>query len=118
MITRLVGHHGDDTCAAGVRVGETVYLAHHAGGFDSDDIATQTRSALADVDATMQRLGGSVTDLVQLTVYLREIEDLRVAADVVGEVFGDSPPARMTRTSDFLDPRCRVQVDGVAVLRR
>ena len=116
MITRLPTHVGDPTCSAAVIAGDVVYLAHHGGGFDVPDAAHQTRTALAAMRATLVRAGGAMSDVVQVRLYLRHIDDLRAACDVFPEFFGDAAPARTTVTTDFFDAACLVQVDGVAVL--
>ncbi|NTW39611.1 MAG: RidA family protein [Cellulomonadaceae bacterium] len=107
---------GDPTCAAAVIADRTVYLSHHAGGFEVADPAHQARAALEAMRATMAAAGGELADVVQIHVYLADVAHLRAVCDVVGEAFGDGPPARMTSTSAFVDARCLVQVDGVAVL--
>ncbi len=116
MISHVPSPYGDDTCSGAVVVDRTVYLGHHGGGFERDDPAHQARAALDAVRATMEQVGGAVTDVVQLHLYLRDLTDLRAACDVFGEYFGDRPPARMTSTTDFFDPRCRVMVEGIAAL--
>lgn len=117
MITRLTPHYGDETCAASVRAGDLLFLAHHAGDYSEASYAHQTRTALDAVRATLEQAGGDLTSLVQVTMWVRELTDeMRAAWDVFGECCGDQPPARMTATTDFFDPRCLVQLDGVAYL--
>lgn len=45
MIKRLPTHCGDETCSSCVVAGDYIFLAHHAGGFEKNDIAYQTRVA-------------------------------------------------------------------------
>ena len=115
MITRLGSHVGDDTCSAAVVAGDLAFLSHHAGGFDVDDPAHQTRAALDAVRRTLEQLGLPLSAVVQVNLYLRRVDDLRAACDVFPEYFGGAAPARTTITSDFVDPRCLVQVDAVAL---
>jgi 2-iminobutanoate/2-iminopropanoate deaminase len=115
MITRLTPHYDDPTCASAVRAGGLIFLAHHAGGFAERSYAHQTREALESMRHTVEQAGGDMAAVVQVTMWVREITDeLRAAWDVFAEYFGDEPPARMTATTDFFDPRCLVQLDGVA----
>lgn len=117
-ITRLPSHVGDDTCSAAVVAGGLVFLAHHGGGFDVPDPAHQTRAALAALRETLAQVGGVLDDVVQVNLYLRDVDHLRAACDVIGEAFRGGAPARTTTTSAFVDPACLVQVDAVAVARR
>ena len=114
MVRRMPTHCGDDMCASCVVAGDTIYLSHHAGGFDRQDIAHQTRSALFRMQETLASVGASMDDVVQVHYYIRNIEDFRTGADVFGGFFLSGPPARMTTTSAFVDPRCLCQVDGIA----
>ncbi len=115
-ITRLPSHVGDETCSAAVVAGGLVFLAHHAGGFDRPDAAHQTRAALTELGHTLAQVGGSLDDVVQVHLYLRHVGDLRAACDVFPDFFRGAP-ARMTSTTDFVDPACLVQVEAVAVAR-
>lgn len=116
-ITRLPSHVADPTCSAAVRAGDTLYLAHHAGGFDVPSYVHQTREALRALTRTLESAGASPAHVVQVTMWIREITpELRDAWDVFAEFFGDQPPARMTATTDFFDPVCLVQVEAIAFL--
>lgn len=114
MINRYPTHCGDDTCASCVEAGGFVYLAHHAGGFDSTSVAHQMRKTFKNIQATLEQAGSGLQDLIQVNLYLKDIRDLREACDVFTEVFGDQPPARMTLTTDFFDEECLLMMDGVA----
>lgn len=117
MITRFATHVGDGTCAAAVRAGDTLYLAHHGGGFEVNDVAYQTRHALRAVGSTLDAAGATFAQVVQVTMWVREITpELRPAWDVFAEFFGDQPPARMTATTDFFDPACLVMLEAIAYL--
>jgi len=117
MITRITPHYGDSTCAAAVRAGDLLFLAHHAGALDDPTLEGQTRACLESLRATLQRAGGDMSSLVQVTMWVRDIgPEMRAAWEVFGEFCGDEPPARMTSTTAFFDARCLVQIDGVAFL--
>lgn len=114
MIKRMPTHCGDDTCASCVVAGDTIYLAHHAGGYDKSDIVHQTRTAFEKMKKTLASVGATFDDVVQINFYLKNIEDFREGADVFEEYFKNGAPARMTITSEFVDPRCLCQIDGIA----
>ena len=63
---------------------------------------------------TLEQAGSSLKEMIQINLYLKDIQDLREACDVFTEIFGDQPPARMTLTTDFFDERCLLMMDGVA----
>jgi 2-iminobutanoate/2-iminopropanoate deaminase len=114
MIQRMPTHCGDETCPSCVIAGDFVFLAHHAGGFDSDDIVHQMEASFDSLSRTLQSAGASLDDLVQIHLYLRDLKDFRKARDVFFQYFTKGFPARMTSTTDFIDPACRCMLDGVA----
>ena len=46
MIQKMPTHCGDDTCSSCVVAGDYIFLAHHGGGQDVDDIVHQTRATI------------------------------------------------------------------------
>ena len=42
MIRKMPTHCGDDTCSSCVVAGDFIFLAHHGGGQDKEDIAAKT----------------------------------------------------------------------------
>jgi len=116
-IRRMPTHCGDETCASCVVAGNTVYLAHHAGGFDKADAAHQARAAFESINRTLAAVGGSVKDVVQVHLYLKDLKDFGAARAVFNEFFEPGGfPARMTSQTAFLDNACLCMLDGVAVL--
>jgi len=98
-----------------VVAGDFIFLAHHAGGFDKEDITHQTRAAFASMRASLEAAGATLNDMVQIHLYLKDLKDFPQARDVFYEVFdGDSFPARMSSTTCFLNSECLCMLDGVA----
>ena len=114
MIKRMPTHCGDETCPSCVVAGDFVFLAHHAGGFHSDDVVVQMKAAFDRMKNTLESVGASLDDMVQINLYLRDIGDFRAARDVFFTYFRNGFPARMTSTTDFLDSSCLCMLDGVA----
>jgi len=108
-------HCGDETCPACVIAGDFIFLAHHGGGRDETDAAHQVRGALENIKKTLESVGASLSDMVQLHLYLKDLTDFRAVRDVFYEYFeNDSFPARMTTTTSFIDPNCLCMIDGIA----
>lgn len=115
MIRRMPTHCGDETCASCVVAGDFIFLAHHAGGFDKQDVAHQIRAAFARMEVTLQAVDATLHDMVQINLYMRDLSHFDVARDVFLEYFEhDGFPARMTLTSEFIDAECLCMMDGVA----
>ena len=114
MIQRMANHYGDDTCSSCVVAGDYIFLAHHGGGQEVNDLAYQTRASLDSLQKTLQSVGASLDNMVQLTYYIRDVEDFRKGADVFRDYFKNGAPARMTVVTEFVGENCLCQVDGLA----
>jgi len=114
MIKRMPTHFGDDTCSSCVVAGDYIFLAHHAGGFDQDDIGHQMKVSFDRLRATLESVGATLDDMVQINLYLKNIEDFQKARDVFYEYFKNDFPARMTTTTDFVNSSCLCMIDGIA----
>lgn len=114
MVKRMPTHCGDETCASCVVAGDYIFLAHHGGGGAEDDIAAQVRATFESLRHTLSTVGAGLDDLVQVNLYLKNIGDLRAAADVFPEYLANGFPARMTTTTEFVDRGRLCMLDGVA----
>lgn len=114
MIRRMPTHCGDDTCASCVVAGDYIFLAHHAGGFEKQDIAYQVSAALTRMRQTLASVGASLEDMVQINFYIKNTEDFEEGRNVFPEFFTGGAPARMTVVTQFLAPECLCQIDGIA----
>jgi 2-iminobutanoate/2-iminopropanoate deaminase len=113
MIKRMPTHCGDETCPSCVVAGDFIFLAHHAGGFDKDDVVHQMEAAFDKLKKTLESVGASLDDMVQINLFLKDIEDFRSARDVFFKYFYDFP-VRMASTTDFVDSACLCMLDGIA----
>lgn len=114
MLKKMPTHCGDDTCSSCVVAGDFIFLAHHGGGQDVNDLVHQTRATLESMARTLATVGATLDDVVQLNYYIKSTEDFRRGADVFREYFKNGAPARMTVVTEFIGPTCLCQMDGIA----
>lgn len=115
MMKKMPTHCGDDTCSSCVVAGDFIYLAHHAGGFEKQDIAYQMRAAFEGMRSTLHTVGATLNDMVQINLYMKDLSEFSVARNVFYEYFDPGCfPARMTVTSEFINASCLCMMDGVA----
>ncbi|MBI3053811.1 MAG: RidA family protein [Betaproteobacteria bacterium] len=84
-----------------------------AGNFDA-----QARTVFALLDRTLRRAGGSLANMVTMTVF---INDPRNGDRVVGirrEFFPDgrAPGSALLTIANFARPGCMIEIQGVAVI--
>lgn len=114
MITKMPTHCRDDTCSSCVVAGDFIFLAHHGGGQDVDDIVHQTRATFDAMQRTLASVGATLDDVVQLNYYIKNTADFRRGADTFREYFPNGAPARMTVVTEFVGSRCLCQMDAIA----
>ncbi len=114
MIRRMPSHVGDETCPSCVIAGDFIFLAHHAGGFESNDVVHQVEACFEKLAGTLASVGASLDDMVQINLYLKNLDDFRQAREVFFKFFKNGFPARMTTSTEFLDSACLCMLDGVA----
>jgi enamine deaminase RidA (YjgF/YER057c/UK114 family) len=106
-----------------VRVGNHVYVsgttatgpegqALHAG-----DPGAQTRVILDRIAAALNKLGASLTDVVETRIYVRDITQWEAVGRVHGEVFADIRPATaMLEVTGLIAPDLLVEITAVAMV--
>ncbi|TKY82757.1 RidA family protein [Pectobacterium polonicum] len=115
MIIRMKTQCKDDTCPSCVVAGDFIFLAHHSGGHEKDDVEFQVRASLNALRKTLQSVNADLVDLVQLNLYLRHRADFSKAREIFREYFTEQKfPARTTVFTDFVNDRCLCMIDGVA----
>jgi enamine deaminase RidA (YjgF/YER057c/UK114 family) len=100
-----------------------VYHSHPHIASEFDDIpldpGEQAAMAVEALRGIMQAAGGSLTDIVEITRYIKDIHDNQDAINaVLGRAFGDHRPASTTVEVVRLatDPRLVLELRAVAVV--
>lgn len=100
-----------------------VYHSHPHIAAEFDDIplnpAEQAKMALASLAQVLAAAGGSLTDVVEITRYIKDIADNQDAINrVLSEAFGDHRPASTTVEVMRLatDPRLVLELRAVAAI--
>jgi 2-iminobutanoate/2-iminopropanoate deaminase len=102
--------------------GRIVWLAGMGGTTKSDgtkitDFAEQTRQAFRNIEAALKKAGGTLENLVSMTVMIRNQADGDSFVKVRGELFKSKFPASMLITAkDFANPDLLVEIQSVAVI--
>jgi len=87
------------------------------------NLVAQFRQALANVKAVVDEAGGAMTDIVKLTLFVRDKEAYRANLKLLGEVyrsfFGRYYPAMtLVEVKSLFDDEALVEIEGLAVLER
>lgn len=82
-----------------------------AGGFEAS--AVQVFENLA---AVAKAAGGSLSDMVKLTIYLTDFDNFPVVNNVMQRYFREPYPARATIAVKALPLGAEIEIDGIMVL--
>lgn len=114
MLKKMPTHCGDDTCSSCVIAGEYIFLAHHAGGQDVNDMGHQVRATIESMKHTLSTVNATLDDIVQVNFYIKNVSDFRKGTDIFREYFKNGAPARTTIVTEFIGSECLCQMDGIA----
>jgi len=104
--------------------GRIVWLAGQTATRDSagNDIAgnfeAQTRTIFALIDATLRRAGGTLADMVTMTVFITDPRYGDRFVELRKEMFpdGNYPASALITVSHFARPGMLIEIQGVAVI--
>jgi 2-iminobutanoate/2-iminopropanoate deaminase len=103
--------------------GKTVWLAGHVGFVDDSGASlagnfdAQTRQAFKNIDKTLHRAGGTLKDIVWMTVSVSDGRYSQRFTDIRKEIYGDQFPASTLLTAAaFAVPEIMVEITAIAVI--
>lgn len=64
IITKMPAHRGNDTCSFCVIAGDFIFLAHHGGGLNVNNIVYRIRVAIESMAHTLSTFGATFDDIV------------------------------------------------------
>jgi 2-iminobutanoate/2-iminopropanoate deaminase len=92
-----------------VRAGPFIYVSGQvprdpaSGQLIGDDVATQTRQTLSNVQRILEHCGASLRDVISVTVYLANVDDWGSMNEVYTEFFSAPLPSRTAVGADLRD---------------
>jgi 2-iminobutanoate/2-iminopropanoate deaminase len=104
--------------------GRTVWLAGQTATRDQagNDIAgnfeAQVRAIFAAIDATLKRIGGTLANMVTMTVFINDPRHGDRFVELRKELFpdGNYPASALITVSHFARPGMLIEIQGVAVV--
>ena len=105
-----------------IRAGNTVYLSGQLGldpatGNLREGIEAQTRQVLDNLQAVAVTAGGSLDDIVKLTLLLLDMGDFAKVNEIMAARFKQPFPARATYQVAGLPKGGRIEIEAVIVLQ-
>jgi 2-iminobutanoate/2-iminopropanoate deaminase len=105
-----------------VRAGDFVFASGQtprdpvSGEIVGDDVATQTRQTLSNVQRVLEQAGASLENVVSVTIYLAHADDWGTMNGVYTEFFSKPFPSRTAVGAELRD--ILVEISAVAYLHQ
>ena len=104
--------------------GKIVWLAGHAGLEDASgkslagDFDAQVRAAFAAINGTLRRVGGSLDNMVTMTVFIADVRYGDRFVQIRREMFPKEnfPASALITVSGFARPGMLIEIQGIAVI--
>ncbi len=88
------------------------------GEVAGDTVEVQARQALENVRAIVEAAGGSLSSVLKVTIFMKNMQDYGKINKVYATYFGDQPPARSAVEVGRLPKDVLVEIEAVAELER
>ena len=104
----------------GIKVGNLLFLSGQisidpkTNQMSSGSIEEQTKQALENLDAVLKAAGMSMENVVNTTVFLKDVNDFGKMNAVYATFFKDKPPARATVQIARLPRDALVEISAIA----
>lgn len=86
------------------------------GAMVTGDIEAATRRVLDNLSAVVQAAGGTLDQVVRVTIYLTDLARFQTVNAIYAEYFSESPPARVCVEVSGLPKGAEVEMDAVVRL--
>ncbi|WP_264214393.1 RidA family protein [Leisingera thetidis] len=112
----LTRHKPNHRMSQAVRAGDMVYLAGQIPDQRDAGIEEQTAETLAKIDALLDELGGSKSDLVSVQIWLHHMDDF-AGMNTAWDAWVDpqNPPARATGGAALASAPSGVRIEIISV---
>ena len=104
--------------------GKMIWLAGHGAIWDDEqnslvgNFEAQTHQSFSLLRRTLEKAGGSLADLVTMTVFIIDTRHGTLFTEIRGDYFRESdyPASALITVAGFAQPEMMVEIQGVAVI--
>lgn len=103
--------------------GKTVWLAGQIATADDSgrslagDFEGQVRQIFKLLNATLEKAGGKLSDMVQMTVFITDVRHGDRLTEIRREIFGDNfPGSALITVTALANPDAKIEIQGFAVI--
>ena len=103
--------------------GKIVWLAGQIATVDAagkslaGDFEGQVRQIFKLLNATLEKAGGKLSNMVQMTVFITDVRNGDRLTEIRREIFGDNfPGSALITVTALADPNAKIEIQGYAVI--
>jgi 2-iminobutanoate/2-iminopropanoate deaminase len=112
------GHYSPAVAHDGlIYVSGQLPMDHATGAVETGAIEAQTELALRNVEAILQAAGSDLDHVLQMTIYISDIEDWAAVNEVYRRVFGAHKPARAIVPVKDLHFGTKIEIQAIAAAK-
>ena len=90
---------------------------HESGEIETGDIAKQTELALRNVENILHASGSDLNHVLQMTIYVSEMDDWDKVNKVYASVLGEHRPARAIVPVKTLHFNTKIEIQAIAAVK-
>jgi 2-iminobutanoate/2-iminopropanoate deaminase len=104
----------------GIKAGNMLFVSGQGsidpktGKMLGEDIETQTRQTMQNIKAVVEASGFSMSDLVKVSIYLKNASEFQKMNEIYKTFFSQNPPTRTTVQTGFVNSSMLIEIDAVA----
>ena len=88
-----------------------------SGEFVDGPFGEQLHRSIKNLEAILVAANGGLTDIVKLTIFMTNHDDLDEMNRILGQYFLPDPPARSSFGVGFLWKKCKVMIEAIALAK-
>lgn len=103
-----------------IRAGSYIFMSGQLGftdpqtGEDNEGIEAQTKQCLENTKRVLESMGSSLSDVVKVTVFLRNNDDFTKMNETYINYFSKNRPARSTIITNLINPKMLIEIECIA----
>lgn len=82
---------------------------------DSDDIETQAKQVMKNLEAVLNAANTDLSKVVKSTIFLKDLNDFGKVNEIYGSFFKTEPPARSCVQVAKLPLDCKIEIEVIAL---
>ena len=105
-----------------IKVGNFLFISGQipvdpeSGKLVEGDIGAQTHQVLKNIKAIVEAAGGTLNNVIKVTVYLDDMDDFAEMNEVYSQYFSESKPARAAIEVSRLPKNVKIEIEAIAYI--